>query len=52
MCCEPNGSTLPAVKECPNCGADVDKNGHALDICCYSSEDCDVCGSAPCDDSC
>lgn len=52
MCCEPNGSDLPVVGECKECGRDVDRDGNSTDICGYSPEDCEVCGSAPCDESC
>jgi hypothetical protein len=52
MCCEPQGSELPAVGECPECGESVDIDGDTLDRCGYSPEQCEVCGCAPCDDSC
>ncbi len=52
MCCEPIGSDLPVVGECPSCGSEIDKNGDAINICAHSSQDCEKCGSAPCDDSC
>ena len=40
------------IKECPDCGADVDEYGDAVEGCNYSTVDCELCGSAPCDDSC
>ena len=53
MCAEPHGSNLPIVGECPKCGADVDKDGDAIDICAYGkNEPCPLCGSNPCDQSC
>lgn len=52
MCCEPNGSDLPAVGECPDCGMPVDKHGDSLEVCAYSPEECELCGYAPCDGSC
>lgn len=51
-CCDnANWEGVP-VGECPACGADIDKDGDATEICCYSPVDCDVCGSASCDGSC
>ena len=54
MCCEPCGSDLPAVSECDECGAELDKHGEPLDVCGYSPYDdkCDKCGANPCTDYC
>jgi len=52
MCCEPQGTEDKIVGTCPKCGSDVDADGVSNDICAYSPEDCDLCGCAPCDDSC
>ena len=52
MCCDNAESDLPEDHECEECGAPVDKYGDALDICNWSKELCEKCGSAPCDQSC
>jgi len=52
MCCDAVGSEEKMVKECPECGGDVDEDGISGDICGYSPIVCETCGSAPCDDSC
>jgi len=51
MCCEPLNSNK-AVGECFECGSPIDSDGESTDICAYSEVECDVCGYAPCDDSC
>ncbi len=40
------------IGECPICGEDVDSDGDAVKGCNYSPVDCELCGSAPCDQSC
>lgn len=53
MCCEPNVYTKKEIKgECPDCGVDIDEDGHALENCSYSPVVCETCGWQPCDDSC
>lgn len=52
MCCEPQGSEMPMVKECPVCGEPVDAEGYSGDKCGYSIVQCETCGHAPCDQSC
>ena len=52
MCCEPCGSEEPEVSECDVCGGPTDSEGGSTDICSYSPVECEVCGWAPCDDSC
>lgn len=51
MCCDVQNDE-PVVGECPACGAPVDADGDAVLICGYSPVVCDVCGDAPCDESC
>ena len=46
------GPYKPKAGECSECGADVDEDGVALDICSYSPVVCEKCGWAPCDGSC
>jgi hypothetical protein len=53
MCCEPCNPDGVRAGECPDCGADIDADGDALDICGYSpDEPCETCGSNPCSDYC
>ena len=40
------------VKECPDCGEDVDEDGDAVEGCNHSPVECATCGAAPCNDSC
>lgn len=40
------------IAKCPDCGEDVDADGFAMVGCNYSREECETCGSAPCDGSC
>ncbi len=48
-----DGSRNPVVGECPECGADIDKDGDSVDCgCYYSTSVCPECGDAPCDESC
>lgn len=43
---------LDEISECTLCGADVDKDGDALEGCHFARETCPQCGDAPCDDGC
>ena len=60
MCCEPKNDLSQKEREaihvgqCPECGADVDKDGDCIepDDCNYSPSICDMCDYSPCDDSC
>lgn len=52
MCAEPCTEDWNVVGECEVCGADINADGDAIDICCHSPEECEVCGFAPCDQSC
>lgn len=52
MCCDPWDFRDEAVGHCPECGAEVDEDGNAVEGCYYSPVVCEVCGSAPCDGSC
>lgn len=54
MCCEPVGSSEQAVDECHVCGANVDVNDEATEVCGYSpsSHACTHCGSNPCTGYC
>ncbi|MNF29816.1 hypothetical protein D3C81_781060 [compost metagenome] len=61
MCCD-NWSSKPegvdeVLTECPKCGEPAVYNTQwkeysAVDHCNYSTVDCDLCGYAPCDQSC
>jgi len=54
MCCDgwDNTEYAKEIKECPECGAEVDEDGDALTGCHYSPIGCETCGDAPCDQSC
>ena len=54
MCCEgwDYRKSCKVIKECPDCGEDVDEDGDALEGCNYSPVDCVTCGAAYCDQSC
>ncbi len=52
MCCEPCGTEGEIVGFCAACGSNVDEDGCSDDICGYSTVECEVCGNAPCDESC
>lgn len=41
-----------AVGECPDCGAEVNEDGEAVEGCYWSPQTCDRCGHQPCDGSC
>lgn len=53
-CCDPiDARPEDTVGECPDCGGDVDIDGDTTEeACSYSPIDCDLCGSASCDESC
>ncbi len=51
MCCASCNDNTP-VGECKVCGGDVDADGESTNQCEYSSVQCSVCHSAPCDESC
>lgn len=52
MCWFPSGYLMDEINgECPNCGEPT-VDGNAYEKCTYSPIECDVCGWAPCDDSC
>lgn len=51
-CCDPFGDSIDTVGECPECGGPVDTDGDSTDVCGYSPQECDLCGWAPCDESC
>jgi len=40
------------VGSCIHCQGPVNKDGESIDVCSYSSVQCEVCGFAPCDLSC
>jgi|GEM_PF-3041669 len=41
------------VGECPDCGADINKEGEAVeDNCSYSPVDCETCEDQPCNGAC
>lgn len=54
MCCDGWNHTKQAkeIKECPDCGGEVDQDGDALVGCFWSPYECRTCGSRPCDGSC
>jgi hypothetical protein len=52
MCCENRNYGAKKVGDCPECGADVDEDGNALEQCAHSPIMCKTCGYAPCDGSC
>ena len=52
MCCDNMADNTVVHGECSDCGAYVNVYGEAVMQCAYSSEDCDKCGSRPCDGSC
>jgi len=52
MCAEPCTDDWVVAGECPACGALVNADGDAIDICAHAEEECDVCGCAPCDGGC
>jgi ribosomal protein L37AE/L43A len=53
MCCDPtDDNDNEAVGECPECGAEIDKNGDSIIWSCKWSPACETCGDAPCDGSC
>lgn len=52
MCCDPIGSELPEAGVCQYCHEPVDEDGDTLEKCAYSPEICNMCGHAPCDQSC
>lgn len=52
-CCDSHGPyPEDTVGKCPDCGADVDKDGQSTEECCFYSPSCPTCGDAPCDQSC
>jgi len=52
MCCDNNEYTTDMVNgSCAACGAPT-VDGESIDICAYSEVYCEVCGDAPCDESC
>jgi len=51
MCCDNSGENGEPNGECPQCGQDT-VDGSTTDHCNYSSEECTLCGWAPCDLSC
>lgn len=52
-CCDPyDGNPEDTVGTCPKCGADVDKDGQSTEEGCNYSPACELCGDAPCDQSC
>ena len=51
MCCDNSGDTAEANGKCPACGEPT-VDGDTTDHCNYSPVECDVCGWAPCDQSC
>ena len=52
MCCSNTYYTKEEINgECPACGEPT-VDGEAYDACTYSPVCCDVCGCAPCDESC
>ncbi len=51
MCCEPQGANGKPNGDCTECGGET-VDGESTEICGYSSVDCELCGSAPCDQSC
>jgi hypothetical protein len=52
MCCEPQGSDLLVVGECPDCGGPIDMDGDSTEICGYQPDPCPTCGYAPCTGYC
>lgn len=51
-CCEPSGFAKEEINGvCPECGEDT-VDGDAYECCDYSPVECEVCGFAPCDESC
>lgn len=51
--CELSKEELEKLPICPDCEcAHVDEDGHAVEGCCYSPEECSTCGWRPCDNSC
>lgn len=52
MCCANTSYTEEEINgTCPSCWADT-VDGEAYAACAYSPILCDVCGAAPCDQSC
>jgi hypothetical protein len=52
MCCSPSGYCKGEINgECPVCGEPT-VDDDAYEQCSYSSKQCEVCGWAPCDESC
>lgn len=47
-----NRKHVKEIKECPDCGADVDEDGDAVEGCNWSPVTCKTCGDSPCDLSC
>lgn len=54
MCCDSyDARPEDTVGECPGCGGAVDKDGESTEEGCnYSPEDCSMCHSHYCDQSC
>jgi len=52
MCCEPTGYNENEINgNCPECGVPT-VDGDAYEQCAYSMVECNLCGYAPCDQSC
>ncbi len=52
MCCDNTNYKKEEINgECPACGEPT-VNGDAYDQCAYGKKQCEVCGNAPCDESC
>lgn len=51
-CCAPVGTDDEIVENCCACGSEIDADGVSNEICEYSPVECELCGYAPCDQSC
>ena len=53
MGCMSENDDRKKESECSICGADIDSDGCALEICGWSEEEaCEECGSQPCTQDC
>jgi hypothetical protein len=50
--CHDNMNNNSTVAHCEACEGDIDIDGDSTDVCGYSAIDCEVCGAAPCNESC